>query len=433
MSSSNFKLGLSLSGGGYRAAAFHLGTLKKLQELKILEKVDILSTISGGSITGGFYCLEKEDFTKFEQKLYDSLQHKNVVKQVLFSLIFLKLLSFALIFLIPALYFLFTPYAWLFPILLTFFILLIIKYQFDIFPVSTRIEKIYDDFFFHYRKLKDLPDKPVLVIGSTNLQTARTFTFSRTWMQDSTYQFLKEPIKFKAAEFPISKAVMASSCVPFAFSPVSIDIQFFQLNDDASRVHPMLVDGGVYDNQGIHKIMQQGYYACSSIIASDAGGSTPSEFRFKNTIALLIRTVDVFMLRIKKLQIVQDIYENAGNANKQIAYISLGWDIEKCIPGFIDNLANKNIIESVINAHELLPEWVDDPKNYTSLIIGRLEQSTNYKDIQKPSPDEKYIARNVGTNLKSLTKNQINCLMKQAECLTELQVKLYCPSLIIKS
>lgn len=53
----NYKIGLALSGGGYRAAAFHVGTLRAFHKLGILEKVDVISTISGGSITGSCYCL----------------------------------------------------------------------------------------------------------------------------------------------------------------------------------------------------------------------------------------------------------------------------------------------------------------------------------------------------------------------------------------
>ena len=49
------KVGLSLSGGGYRAAAYHIGTLKKLDELGLLEKLDVISTVSGGSINGGLF------------------------------------------------------------------------------------------------------------------------------------------------------------------------------------------------------------------------------------------------------------------------------------------------------------------------------------------------------------------------------------------
>ena len=41
---------LSLSGGGYRAALFHLGALTRLNELGLLAKVDVVGAVSGGSI-----------------------------------------------------------------------------------------------------------------------------------------------------------------------------------------------------------------------------------------------------------------------------------------------------------------------------------------------------------------------------------------------
>ena len=50
-------LGLSLSGGGVRAVGFHLGTLDVLERLGLLEKVSILSTVSGGSLVGIGYAL----------------------------------------------------------------------------------------------------------------------------------------------------------------------------------------------------------------------------------------------------------------------------------------------------------------------------------------------------------------------------------------
>jgi NTE family protein len=59
------------------------------------------------------------------------------------------------------------------------------------------------------------------------------------------------------------------------------------------------------------------------------------------------------MARIKKAQMVSDVYENAETMKKEIAYFSLAWDVENCIPGFIRNLESKNIIEEVINAHHL--------------------------------------------------------------------------------
>ena len=48
------RIGLALSGGGFRAAAFHLGVFRKLESLGLLWKIDLLSCVSGGSIAGGF-------------------------------------------------------------------------------------------------------------------------------------------------------------------------------------------------------------------------------------------------------------------------------------------------------------------------------------------------------------------------------------------
>lgn len=54
---SSLSIGLALSGGGFRASAFHLGVLKRLEEIGILERISILSTVSGGSIIGALYAL----------------------------------------------------------------------------------------------------------------------------------------------------------------------------------------------------------------------------------------------------------------------------------------------------------------------------------------------------------------------------------------
>ena len=43
-------IALCLSGGGFRAAIFHLGALRRLNELGILSKIDTISSVSGGSI-----------------------------------------------------------------------------------------------------------------------------------------------------------------------------------------------------------------------------------------------------------------------------------------------------------------------------------------------------------------------------------------------
>ncbi|MEY2943473.1 MAG: hypothetical protein RLY97_1487 [Pseudomonadota bacterium] len=49
------KIGLALSGGGIRSATFSLGLLQELSRQQLLQKVDYLSTVSGGGYIGAFY------------------------------------------------------------------------------------------------------------------------------------------------------------------------------------------------------------------------------------------------------------------------------------------------------------------------------------------------------------------------------------------
>ena len=51
------KIGLALSGGGFRATIYHLGVLARLAEQNRLEEVTFISTVSGGSL-----CLRKTFF-----------------------------------------------------------------------------------------------------------------------------------------------------------------------------------------------------------------------------------------------------------------------------------------------------------------------------------------------------------------------------------
>src|SRR5271156_2598981 len=46
-------IALCLSGGGYRAMLFHAGAIWRLNELALLKKINLVSSVSGGSITSG--------------------------------------------------------------------------------------------------------------------------------------------------------------------------------------------------------------------------------------------------------------------------------------------------------------------------------------------------------------------------------------------
>jgi NTE family protein len=199
---------------------------------------------------------------------------------------------------------------------------------------------------------------------------------------------------------------------------------------------PLLVDGGVYDNQGIHKITHPSNppkyindYECDIIITSDAGNKMSFGSAYNNVLTLLSRTSDLFMNRIKMLQIMQNLYQNATGAKKEIAYISLGWDMDKCIPGFVQNLREGKIIDIVKAAHGLTDEFIANHDDEAIKI--HLEHRVGYQLIlqQNISEEDLKTARSVSTNLTALSDKQISVLSKHAELQTELQVKLYCPSL----
>ena len=56
-------VGLCLSGGGYKAAAYHLGALIRLNELGWLKRIDRITRVSGGSITAGYLGVRWKDLT----------------------------------------------------------------------------------------------------------------------------------------------------------------------------------------------------------------------------------------------------------------------------------------------------------------------------------------------------------------------------------
>jgi predicted acylesterase/phospholipase RssA len=75
------KLGLALSGGGFRASFFHLGVLRRLAELDVLRHLEVLSTVSGGSILAALYILVLKKYIDRKADL-DRDDYVEIVKEV---------------------------------------------------------------------------------------------------------------------------------------------------------------------------------------------------------------------------------------------------------------------------------------------------------------------------------------------------------------
>ena len=90
------EIAIALSGGGYRAAMFHLGTLSYLYHLQseegdtFLDMVNTISTISGGTITGLWYMMQYANDNISDEsfrELYHKLRKSNVVEKGLHNLL----------------------------------------------------------------------------------------------------------------------------------------------------------------------------------------------------------------------------------------------------------------------------------------------------------------------------------------------------------
>src|SRR4029077_17555299 len=89
------KIGLALSGGGSRAIAFHLGCLRALDRLGLLDRIAVLSTVSGGSVIGAYFHAHDGDFASFEAKVRNVLAQGLIaqMRRKLFSALGLKVVA----------------------------------------------------------------------------------------------------------------------------------------------------------------------------------------------------------------------------------------------------------------------------------------------------------------------------------------------------
>lgn len=418
------KIGLALSGGGYRAAAYHIGTLRALNRLGVLNKVDVISAVSGGSITAAYYALHKDNYRDFENSFINKLQRG----VLLTSITYLVLLIFILLLVC---YFI----SWW--LLIPEVIILLICWYW-IFPVSCFIESSYNSLFFKKKKLSDLPQNPLVAINATDVSNGKLYTFSQLKMGGYPYYKNGDYItsSFDNTQFTIAKAVMASSCVPFAFSPIKISKKFCK--EDTNT--PILIDGGLYDNQGTHKLSSpKSRYHVDYIIVSDAGNTQINSKWILNPICLLIKTSDIMMDRIKRFQRQQNIYTRA-NLNRY-AYVPLEWDIEEqLIRRFARNIIDSNIVESLYSWHKISSDDINNlthtdkeiSNNAFENIVATLKKSIGWEGLYKRIPNKNSceMARSVGTNLTKLNRENIDALIRHAETLTEIQVRLYLPEII---
>ena len=76
------ELGLAMSGGGIRSAAFNLGVLQALHESGILRLVDVMSAVSGGTYIMSWYLMQPFYAAKAHSKDNDSFKVSDVIDEM---------------------------------------------------------------------------------------------------------------------------------------------------------------------------------------------------------------------------------------------------------------------------------------------------------------------------------------------------------------
>lgn len=137
-----YQLGLCLSGGGYRAMLFHAGSLARLNEAGLLAKLDMISSVSGGSIASGLLAYVWPRLS-FENGVAVNFRTEYIDRILAFSQVFADGPSF--------LKGVFNPFS----------------------SAAEEADKLYERHLFDGKSpsLKDLPGSPWFVFCSSNLST----------------------------------------------------------------------------------------------------------------------------------------------------------------------------------------------------------------------------------------------------------------------
>jgi predicted acylesterase/phospholipase RssA len=221
-------IGIAISGGGSRASVFSAAVLFELQRYGLLQQVDVISSVSGGSFTAAYYVLSCDDPYKAPPTLEGSARPR-WDPDVVFPKLQKHLIA-----------------KW---VRNSFWILHILRYWFTYYDRTDVMawivaDTLYDTSWFKGRgfHFKDLnPQRPYLIINATNNTEQRDGT--------KVFCFTKEcfdKIESNIDRYPIAHAVMASAAFPAVFQSVTLK-DYAQKED--WYVH--LIDGGASDNLGI--------------------------------------------------------------------------------------------------------------------------------------------------------------------------------------
>jgi len=245
MGSIKKEIALALSGGGFRATLFTLGSLWRLNEFGLLPRINRITSVSGGSITSAYLAMRwnELDFNK-----------NSGVAENFNSTIVMPLQQFCSRSL--------DVMAGISGILLPFS------------TIGDKVAKRYARRLYGTKTLQDIPipgKNPEFIFYATSLQTGASVRFTRASIADYKVGELPNP------RLSLAKVVGASSAFPPFFSPVIIKCNpeewkktwgatLYENLDLRKKM--VLGDGGIYDNMGLEAVWDDNF---KTVFVCDAG------------------------------------------------------------------------------------------------------------------------------------------------------------------
>lgn len=285
------RLGLALSGGGFRATLYHLGIVRFLRDSGQLSNVTDIASVSGGSILAGHlvlnwdrYCGTAEQFDEAAQEIIEFVQfdvRNHIIRRIP--------LQYPLRFLSR-----FTPI------------------DSDLFTPNSVLEHYYRKMLYGDRRLYELPEQPNLHILTTNISTGALAVFGKPGLFIQHRNNLGQPTfeLIPGTMASIARVVGASSAFPGLFPPVKITAADIGVREGQFSTE-WFTDGGVYDNLGIRAFswLQNQDTQFDQILVSDAG--KPFQILSDASLGVVgqsIRATDILWDRVWQLE-----RENFGN------------------------------------------------------------------------------------------------------------------------
>jgi NTE family protein len=448
-------LGLALSGGGSRAIAFHLGCMRTLNHMHLLDRVRVISSVSGGSVIAGMYAFCEDTFEEFDAKVVKLLREGlfwKIASQWIFHPRFLGCVS---TFLISG---------------TTAFIVSIIKALLGVirrFVPGVKklgsIERIQPPFrrwvsrtsalagalnkyVYKDARITDKRRNNIdIVINAADLSTGSAFRFGS--VESGCYRYGK----LINNNVKIARAVAASAAYPLLLPGLDLKYKIEGRDGNQYKQRFILSDGGIYDNLGISclgpgRSKKYGYniFPVKYIICCSAGHGI--EDKYARPYWWPWRTVYAFKSIFRKFQDsgyrdlfqmkdISDLVLKSGNIKSNFSDILQQSGVPKKT---IINILNNPAFKKDFNLKNIETSRID---NFALAYLGKIDKELRDEFKKRGIVDKRVenIFKNLikrddvkdyPTDFSKMKQKDIDKLTKRGEQMMELWIRIYCRELL---